>query len=363
MVITPGNGAAFQYRATADTSNLGNNQTAGSVTDWVKLTRSGQTITGYVSTNGVDWTQAGSYTFAAGALGSQVYIGLAVSAWNNNAISTATFGNVSISGEALPATPTNFTANSASNTSAALEWQDSDSSVFNYLVYRENPGDSSYTMIATLPGNVTNLTDTGLTSGATYAYQVVAVNAAGDSSPASASVTLPVAGGGDDAENDAQLGSGDSGTVDLAGSVSVLTSSTNITNNSTAADGILVSGTNQVVGDISGTGNLVIAAGADLTANSIVQNTLVIGAGATLTIAPSGGSTNASAAVSSAAAAFSTSDAATSSAIIATAAAPAVEPTATAQVIASSTDAVAVAPIVARLQPPFRPTLRQRRRL
>ncbi len=299
MVITPGNGAAFQYRAAADTSNLGNNQAAGSVTDWVKLTRSGQTITGYVSINGVDWTQAGSYTFAAGALGSQVYIGLAVSAWNNNSISTATFSNVSITGEALPATPTNFTANSASNTSAALAWQNSDSSVFNYYVYRENPGDSSYTMIATLPGNVTNLTDTGLTSGATYAYQVVAVNSAGDSTPASASVTLPVAGGGA-AENNVQLGSGDSGTLDLAGSVSVFTSSTNIINNSTAADGILVTGTNQVVGDISGAGNLVIAAGGDLTANSIVQNSLVIGAGATLTIAPSGGSTDAAAAAANA---------------------------------------------------------------
>jgi hypothetical protein len=61
-----------------------------------------------------------------------------------------------------------------------------------------------------------------------------------------------------------------------------------IDNSSLAAVGVLVSGTNQVVGAISGTGNLVVDAGSDLTADSIVQNTLSIGAGATLTITPSG---------------------------------------------------------------------------
>jgi autotransporter-associated beta strand protein len=78
------------------------------------------------------------------------------------------------------------------------------------------------------------------------------------------------------------------GTIELAGSVSDLTSAVNIANGSTATAGILVSGTNQVVGAITGNGNLAVAAGSDLTANSIVQNTLVIGAGSTLTIAPSG---------------------------------------------------------------------------
>jgi len=438
MVLTPGNGAAFQYRATADTSNLGNDQAAGSAPDWVKLTRSGQTITGYVSFNGVNWTEAGSYTFAAGTMNTQIYIGLAVTAFNNSQLSTATFANVSISGQAIPATPTNLTANAASGTSAALQWQDSDSSIFEYYVYRENPGASSYTMIATLPGNVTNLTDTGLTSGATYGYQVVAVNSAGDSSAASASVTLPGTGGGDanadslvvtstsdsgvgslrqailnadalpgatqtitfalpsgsqtidllsplpassvalvaqldatqnvtveaasQAGSDAQSASvsilesvntltktgagtltiagvnnlsgsvevdggsltlngsvvpvstqgdattvGSSGTLELAGSVSDLNSNVNISNNSTAAAGILVSGNNQVVGGINGTGNLVVAAGGDLTANSIVQNSLVIGAGATLTIAPSGGSANASAATATGSATAATS--------------------------------------------------------
>jgi autotransporter-associated beta strand protein len=85
-------------------------------------------------------------------------------------------------------------------------------------------------------------------------------------------------------------------TLQLAGSVSALSSganAVNIANGSQAAGGgLLVTGTNQQVGAISGTGNTVINAGSSLTAMSIVQNSLVIGGSAgnpaTLTILPSG---------------------------------------------------------------------------
>jgi fibronectin-binding autotransporter adhesin len=74
-------------------------------------------------------------------------------------------------------------------------------------------------------------------------------------------------------------------TLELAGTVSALSSTAsaasrvNVTNNSTQSSGgsLLVSGTNQQVGAISGTGDTVVVAGASLTANSIVQNALVIG--------------------------------------------------------------------------------------
>jgi fibronectin type 3 domain-containing protein len=192
MVLTPGNGAAFQYRATADTSNLGNDQTGGTAPDWVEITRSGNTITGYISSNGTSWTEVGSYTFAAGTMGTHVYIGLAVTAFNNKLISTATFGNLSITGQAVPATPTNLAANPVSGASALLQWQDADASIYTYNVYRENPGATSYTLIGTVPGNVTSFTDTGLTSGDSYSYEVVATNTVGVSSAANTSVILPI---------------------------------------------------------------------------------------------------------------------------------------------------------------------------
>jgi hypothetical protein len=69
-------------------------------------------------------------------------------------------------------------------------------------------------------------------------------------------------------------------TLELAGSVSALGSaagnSANIVNNSTTS-GLIVSGTNQVVGGIDGSGTVQVNAGSDLTADHIVQSALVIG--------------------------------------------------------------------------------------
>jgi hypothetical protein len=48
-------------------------------------------------------------------------------------------------------------------------------------------------------------------------------------------------------------------------------------NNSSAAAGLLVSGTNKVVGNIDGSGTTQVNAGSDLTANHIIQNSLLIG--------------------------------------------------------------------------------------
>ncbi|HKD35756.1 MAG TPA: PEP-CTERM sorting domain-containing protein, partial [Pirellulales bacterium] len=71
----------------------------------------------------------------------------------------------------------------------------------------------------------------------------------------------------------------DPATLELAGSISALAVGTNrasIINNSTAG-GILVSGTNQVVGGIDGGGTTIVNAGSDLTADHIVQGALMIG--------------------------------------------------------------------------------------
>ena len=75
-------------------------------------------------------------------------------------------------------------------------------------------------------------------------------------------------------------------TVELAGALSGTGAGGNyvdITNNSTAG-GLLVSTANQAVGAIAGSGATSIAAGASLTADSIVQNTLQIGAGGSVVI-------------------------------------------------------------------------------
>ncbi len=79
---------------------------------------------------------------------------------------------------------------------------------------------------------------------------------------------------------------GGSATLELAGSVSELSSSgtistrANVTNDSlgtAGAAGLVVSGTNQVLGSLDGVGSVAIAAGGDLTVDHIAQNSLTIG--------------------------------------------------------------------------------------
>ena len=68
-------------------------------------------------------------------------------------------------------------------------------------------------------------------------------------------------------------------TLELAGSVSALANGSNRVNivNNSNAPGVLVSGTNQQVGNIDGSGTTQVNAGSDLTANHIVQGAMVIG--------------------------------------------------------------------------------------
>jgi RHS repeat-associated protein len=62
---------------------------------WVKLARSGNTFTGYLSPDGVSWTQIGSSRTIM--MIQDIYVGLAVSGDSNVSLSTATFDNVTLS--------------------------------------------------------------------------------------------------------------------------------------------------------------------------------------------------------------------------------------------------------------------------
>jgi hypothetical protein len=75
---TAGNGASFQYRATAyASSNLGNVGATAVVAPpyWVKLERIGDTFTGYNSPDGIAWTMIGTQDVVMSA---PVYIGICV---------------------------------------------------------------------------------------------------------------------------------------------------------------------------------------------------------------------------------------------------------------------------------------------
>ena len=90
---TPSGGIEFMTRAAAGGTTsyvAGSTQTAPS---WLKLARTGNTVTGYVSADGSSWRTVGSTTVT---LGSSVSVGLVSCSHNTGATNTATFDNVSV---------------------------------------------------------------------------------------------------------------------------------------------------------------------------------------------------------------------------------------------------------------------------
>lgn len=96
LAVTPDHGVNFQYNFNA--SVAGGAIPAGAA--WLKLQRSGNTVTSFASTDGQTWTQVGSATVA---LGADAQIGLFVTSHNGAQLSAATFDNVSVTKALLPA--------------------------------------------------------------------------------------------------------------------------------------------------------------------------------------------------------------------------------------------------------------------
>jgi ABC-type transport system involved in multi-copper enzyme maturation permease subunit len=111
VMVTPGHGVRMQYDYTHDLSGLSGTPSASSPR-WLRLTRSGDAITGYDSTDGVHWSEIGTAslaglpsTTAAGlfAASPQYVLGAQGFANNNNQPSydtrlTAAFDHVSLAG-------------------------------------------------------------------------------------------------------------------------------------------------------------------------------------------------------------------------------------------------------------------------
>jgi regulation of enolase protein 1 (concanavalin A-like superfamily) len=102
MLVSAGKGAAFQRRLSTGATTASTTGSLSAPPRWVKLTRSGNTITAFESSNGSTWTQVGSDNFS---MPSSVLIGLAVSSHVSGVTSTATFDGVTVSSSAPPPPP------------------------------------------------------------------------------------------------------------------------------------------------------------------------------------------------------------------------------------------------------------------
>ena len=95
MGMTGSNAYRWVRRTTTGGSTTTTNSSTGTVPNtWVRLVRSGTTITAYKSTNGTSWTTVGSttnMTFAA-----TCYIGLAVASGSTSTLNTSQLSNVTV---------------------------------------------------------------------------------------------------------------------------------------------------------------------------------------------------------------------------------------------------------------------------
>ena len=98
-LVSAQKGVTFQSRVQVGAQSTSVSAGALSAPRWVRLVRTGTTLTGYTSADGAKWTTIGSATVA---LGAAAYVGLAVTSHDASAPTTAVMSQLSMSTSALP---------------------------------------------------------------------------------------------------------------------------------------------------------------------------------------------------------------------------------------------------------------------
>jgi len=93
MLASAGKGTALQYRPSTGADSVNIAGPSVSPPAWIRLDRSGNTLTAYESANGTSWVQVGVVTIT---LPSTVYVGIAVTSHNTSATTTATVDHVTV---------------------------------------------------------------------------------------------------------------------------------------------------------------------------------------------------------------------------------------------------------------------------
>jgi len=96
IVVTPGSGVSFQWRAVTSGTSASSGTTGLVAPYWVRLTRTGNAFKAERSADGKAWTQQG--TDQTIQMGTSVYIGIAVTSHDAALVTTAEISNVSASG-------------------------------------------------------------------------------------------------------------------------------------------------------------------------------------------------------------------------------------------------------------------------
>jgi uncharacterized repeat protein (TIGR03806 family) len=94
MVVTGGGGSVYQWRPRENNSSRNTDGPSTKLPKWVKLIRVGDTFTGYISADGLNWQRIDSI---AVPMAKKIYVGVAVTAHNNSALNSSLFDNVEVS--------------------------------------------------------------------------------------------------------------------------------------------------------------------------------------------------------------------------------------------------------------------------
>src|SRR5262249_38276057 len=109
---------------------------------WLKLARSGSTVTGSISTDGTTWTSVGTTTVS---FPSTIDVGMIVTSHDTSTLNTSTFDSVTVStsgGGSAPGTPSSPSpANAATGVSTAptLTWSSSGATSYDVKFGTSNP--------------------------------------------------------------------------------------------------------------------------------------------------------------------------------------------------------------------------------
>jgi phosphatidylserine/phosphatidylglycerophosphate/cardiolipin synthase-like enzyme len=95
MIVSKAKGLAFQWRSSTGAAAAHRSGGSGTAPRWVRLVRSGNTISAAVSTNGSTWITVGS---ASVSLPSSALVGLAVTSHTTGSLATGVFDHVAVGG-------------------------------------------------------------------------------------------------------------------------------------------------------------------------------------------------------------------------------------------------------------------------
>ena len=93
MTLTFAHGAAFQRRVSPGVNTIDTQLAGPAAPYWVKLVRTTNVFSGYVSSDGTNWTFVGSDSVP---MSNPVYAGLALTAHNNSLLNASTFTNAQV---------------------------------------------------------------------------------------------------------------------------------------------------------------------------------------------------------------------------------------------------------------------------